>query len=54
MRSLTILSLLAFCALASANPYTLMRLGRTGDCDLGTQCSGGCCPEANWFCCPDG
>merc|ERR1712018_260661 len=19
-----------------------------------TECPGGCCPEANWYCCPDG
>merc|ERR1711992_185039 len=24
-----------------------------GDCD-GTVCPGGCCPEQNWYCCPDG
>merc|ERR1711983_539516 len=23
------------------------------DCD-GTVCPGGCCPEQNWYCCPDG
>ena len=23
------------------------------DCE-GTECSGGCCPQANYFCCTDG
>ncbi len=27
--------------------------GPEEDCDTGTQCPGGCIPEANWFCCPD-
>ena len=55
MRSLAFFTLLALCcALASANPYQRILLTRTGDCDEGTQCPGGCCSEANWFCCPDG
>merc|ERR1711981_413700 len=28
---------------------------KTTDCGPDeTECPGGCCPEANWFCCPDG
>jgi len=29
-------------------------LAKTADCEDGTLCPGGCCPELNWFCCPDG
>jgi len=29
-------------------------LARAGDCEEGTLCPGGCCPNAGWYCCPDG
>merc|ERR1711962_658888 len=30
-----------------------MAANKINDCD-GTMCPGGCCPEKNWQCCPDG
>jgi len=27
---------------------------KSADCEDGTLCPGGCCPELNWYCCPDG
>merc|ERR1719154_59894 len=29
-------------------------LVKSADCEDGTMCPGGCCPEMNWYCCPDG
>merc|ERR1712048_230758 len=30
----------------------LERLSRMEQC-VGTNCPGGCCPEVDWYCCPD-
>merc|ERR1711970_9124 len=30
----------------------LVKMAAKKQCD-GTMCPAGCCPEQNWFCCPD-
>ena len=40
---------LVVAGLTKADPAPL---GRSAQCD-GTICPSGCCPEPNWFCCPD-
>merc|ERR1719223_2058190 len=37
--------------ISMAAPKRLTKVNQ--DCD-GTLCPGGCCPNAGWFCCPDG
>merc|ERR1719481_2271945 len=39
------------CLLAIAQGLNIQRVD-DGQCD-GTECPAGCCPEANWYCCPD-
>merc|ERR1712192_170754 len=37
-----------------AKKAQLMKLAKSKQCGSGeTSCPAGCCPEANWFCCPD-
>merc|ERR1712242_168836 len=48
MKVLAFLALAAFVGLSQS-----ASLKKVGDCD-GTVCPGGCCPEQNWYCCPDG
>ena len=52
--------LLAPCAVAIADcpvvakKAQLIKMSKTRQCGPDeTSCPGGCCPEANWFCCPD-
>merc|ERR1719215_1275594 len=49
MRVLVFLALAALVGLSQA-----ASLKKTADCEDGTLCPGGCCPEMNWYCCPDG
>merc|ERR1712192_118187 len=49
-----------YCAATAADcPFVakkaqLMKLAKSKQCGSGeTSCPAGCCPEANWFCCPD-
>ena len=42
---------LAFLAVASATSEKLLRSEQCGPNE--TSCPAGCCPEANWYCCPD-
>merc|ERR1712080_751902 len=37
-----------------AAKQTLIKMAAKKDCPGGTECPGGCCPEPNWYCCPDG
>merc|ERR1712080_240814 len=37
-----------------ASKQTLIKMAAKKDCPGGTECPGGCCPEPNWYCCPDG
>merc|ERR1711971_281812 len=37
---------------SSSSANYLLRLAKDAWCP-GTNCPAGCCPEANWFCCPD-
>merc|ERR1719450_725460 len=48
MRCLLFLACFAFFALASGH----QKLVKSKQCE-GTMCPGGCCPEQNWYCCPD-
>ena len=49
----------SFCAATAADcPFEarttqLVKMGKTNQCPGGTNCPGGCCPEAHWFCCDD-
>merc|ERR1712061_65917 len=49
-----------YCAATAADcPFvaakqTLIKMAAKKDCPGGTECPGGCCPEPNWYCCPDG
>ena len=52
--------LLATCAVTLADcpvvakKAQLIKMSKTRQCGPDeTSCPGGCCPEANWFCCPD-
>ena len=52
--------LLATCAVTLADcpvvakKTRLIKMSKTKQCGPDeTSCPGGCCPEANWFCCPD-
>merc|ERR1711997_1073197 len=42
---------LAFLAVASASREKLLRSEQCSPDE--TECPAGCCPEANWYCCPD-
>ena len=49
-----------YCAATAADcPFVakkaqLMKMAKSKQCGSGeTSCPAGCCPEANWFCCPD-
>merc|ERR1711971_324051 len=49
-----------YCAATAADcPFVakkaqLMKLAKSKQCGSGeTSCPAGCCPEANWLCCPD-
>merc|ERR1712181_157476 len=49
-----------YCAATAADcPFVakkaqLMKMAKSRQCGSGeTSCPAGCCPEANWFCCPD-
>ena len=46
-----VLVVLAFVALASANQTKLLKTEQCGPNE--TECPAGCCPNANWYCCPD-
>merc|ERR1719215_2183997 len=47
-----VLVFLAFAALVGFSQAASLK--KTADCEDGTLCPGGCCPEMNWYCCPDG
>merc|ERR1719154_806884 len=49
MKLLAFLSIAALVGLSQA-----ASLKKAADCEDGTMCPGGCCPEINWYCCPDG
>ena len=52
-----IIAFVTFLAVASASPKTrgvATTLVKTNCSPDQTDCPAGCCPEANWFCCPDG
>merc|ERR1712241_609320 len=46
-----VLAFLAFAAFVGLSQSASLK--KVADCD-GTVCPGGCCPEQNWYCCPDG
>merc|ERR1711970_595603 len=48
MKGLFVLACFAFFAVANGH----QKLVKSEQCD-GTMCPAGCCPEQNWFCCPD-
>merc|ERR1712179_560348 len=48
MKGLFVLACFAFFAVANGH----QKLVKSEQCD-GTICPAGCCPEQNWFCCPD-
>merc|ERR1711936_9236 len=49
--TMRVLVALAFLAVASASRERLLRSEQCGENE--TECPAGCCPEANWYCCPD-
>merc|ERR1712193_494223 len=48
MRGLLVLACFAFFAVANGH----QKLVKSEQCE-GTMCPAGCCPEQDWFCCPD-
>merc|ERR1712042_238375 len=48
MRGLLVLACFAFFAVANGH----QKLVKSEQCQ-GTMCPAGCCPEQDWFCCPD-
>jgi len=44
----------ADCPFVSAKEKLVKMAAKAGCGPDETECPGGCCPEANWYCCPDG